>query len=77
MMSDVLHQLLKGIVMMLIYWIQVLVNVSVTKTTKRSKRKGNRTVKESDAIFQLDERFRQVPVYRGLKQFTHFSEVQQ
>ena len=77
MMSDVLHQLLKGIVMMLIYWIQALVNVSVTKTTKRNKHKGNRTIKESDAIFQLDERFRQVPVYRGLKQFTHFSEVRQ
>jgi hypothetical protein len=75
MMIDVLHQLLKGITMYLITWVQSLASTLLPAVRKR-KRQG-RTIKESSGLVQLDERFRSVPAFTGLKRFSHFSDVKQ
>jgi hypothetical protein len=75
MMVDPLHQLLKGITMYLISWTRTLVG-DIFPAVRKRKRQG-RTVKESSGSIQLDERFRCVPPFTGLKRFSHFSEVKQ
>src|SRR6266436_1200354 len=75
MMVDILHQLLKGIAMYLISWIRTLASDLLPAVRKR-KRQG-RTIKESSGSIQLDERFRCVPHFTGLKRFSRFSEVKQ
>ena len=75
MMIDVLHQLLKGITMYLITWVQSLTSTLLLAVRKR-KQQG-RTIKESSGSIQLDERFRCVPAFTGLKRFSRFSDVKQ
>jgi hypothetical protein len=75
MMIDVLHQLLKGIVMYLITWTKDLVTSAIPAVRKR-KGQG-RTISESSGTAQLDERFRRVPPFTGLRRFHHFSHVKQ
>jgi len=75
MMIDVLHQLLKGITMYLITWVKTLTS-DILPAVRKRKRQG-RTVKESSGSIQLDERFRCVPPFTGLKRFSRFSEVKQ
>jgi hypothetical protein len=75
MMIDVLHQLLKGITMYLITWVQSLTSTLLLAVRKR-KRQG-RTIKESSGSIQLDERFQCVPAFTGLKRFSRFSNVKQ
>ena len=79
MMIDILHQLLKGIVMRLVDWIVHLIAEEVKENNRGRKRPRNskRTVAEAKASVQLDERFRQVSMFTGLKRFQHFSSVQQ
>ena len=74
-MIDVLHQLLKGIAMYLITWSKDLVTLAIPMVRKR-KGQG-RTVAESSGTVQLDERFRRVPQFLGLKLFKGFSRVKQ
>ena len=74
-MIDVLHQLLKGIAMYLITWSKDLVTSAIPMVRKR-KGQG-RTVAESSGTVQLDERFRRVPQFPGLKLFKGFSRVKQ
>jgi hypothetical protein len=74
-MIDILHQLLKGITMYLITWVKTLVN-DILPAVRKRKRQG-RTIKESSGSIQLDEHFRCVPAFTGLKRFSHFSEVKQ
>jgi hypothetical protein len=75
MMIDVLHQLLKGITMYLITWVKTLAS-SVLPAVRKRKRQS-RTIKESSGSVQLDERFRCVPPFTGLKRFACFSKVKQ
>jgi hypothetical protein len=75
MMIDVLHQLLKEITIYLITWIQSLASTLLPAVRKR-KRQG-RTIKESSGLDQLDERFRSVPAFTGLKRFSRFSDIKQ
>jgi hypothetical protein len=75
MMIDVLHQLLKGITMYLITWIKTLTSNILPAVRKRKRQ--DRTIKESSGSIQLDERFRCVPPFTGLKRFSRFSEVKQ
>lgn len=85
MMLDILHQLLKGVVMRLIEWIQLLVQSLIksndtdprTHRVKKMKSKDKRKPANFDATFQLDLRFRQVPSFVGLKRFRKFSAVSQ
>ncbi|KAI9840208.1 MAG: hypothetical protein M1837_001836 [Sclerophora amabilis] len=76
MMVDVLHQLLKGIIMHLIQWTQTLLT-DVVKPTRKRRRNQTSLIVNTPGWVQLDHRFRQVPHYTGLKRFTHFSEVKQ
>ena len=73
MMVDILHQLLKGIAMYLISWVRTLASNLLPAVCKR-KRQGQ-TIKESSGSIQLDECFRCVPPFIGLKHFSCFSEV--
>src|SRR5580692_2595653 len=75
MMIDVLHQLLKGITMYLITWVKTLTS-DILPAVRKRKRQG-RTIKESSGSIQLDERFRCVPAFTGLKRFSRFSDVKQ
>jgi Plavaka transposase len=77
MMVDVLHQLLKGIVMRLIEWVRKLVGDVVQ--LKRKRRGTKTTTTNMSAEAQLDQRFRQVPAFTGLKRFDNlsFSKVTQ
>ena len=75
MMVDILHQLLKSITMYLISWVRTLASNLLPAVRKR-KRQGQ-TIKESSGSIQLDDHFRCVPPFTGLKCFSHFSEVKQ
>jgi hypothetical protein len=75
MMIDVLHQLLKGITMYLITWVKSLTSDILPAVRKRKRQ--DRTINESSGSIQLDERFRCVPPFTGLKRFSRFSEVKQ
>lgn len=76
---DILHQLLKGIVMRLINWIQDLIKDHVIPTAVKRTRKGvarpKKFLEQSAADIKLDYRFRQVPSFVGLKLFKDFSKV--
>ncbi|KAI9750296.1 MAG: hypothetical protein M4579_006529 [Chaenotheca gracillima] len=75
MMVDVLHQLLKGVVMHLIEWIQSLL-ADLLKPSQKRKRDRTNIATES-ATAQLDDRFRKIPRFTGLKRFNNFSQVKQ
>ncbi len=75
MMVDVLHQLLKGIVMRLIGWVKGVIAEVISPETRL--RRDRSTIADGTATEQLDARFRQVPAFPGLKMFTHFSAVAQ
>ena len=75
MMIDVLHQLPKGITMYLITWVKTLTSDVLPAVRKRKRQ--DRTIKESSGSIQLDECFRCVPPFMGLKCFSRFSEVKQ
>ena len=77
MMMDILHQLLKGIVMRLIEWIGDLVNGFTSNHSQSKKRKRSRAIEDQPYVVQLDERFRAVPKFHNLKRFTQFSTVAQ
>ena len=74
-MVDILHQLLKDITIYLILWVRTLASNLLPAVRKR-KWQG-RTIKESSGSIQLDECFRYVPPFTGLKYFSRFSEVKQ
>ena len=78
---DILHQLLKGIVMRLLTWIQDLIKDHVVPTATKRTRKGvarpKKSLEQSAADIKLDHRFRQVPDFVGLILFKEFSKVKQ
>ena len=78
-MVDILHQLLKGIVMRLVEWVVALIAEQIKEDRRRHRRPKNskRTVAGAKASIQLDQRFRQVETFTGLKRFHNFSNVQQ
>ena len=82
MMMDILHQLLKGMVMRLVDWTGDLVEEMAANTQRASKhgtkkKWGNKLIKDSHHTVQLDHRFRQVPAFHNMKCFAHFSKVKQ
>src|SRR6266436_3093147 len=56
-------------------WVKTLTS-DILPAVRKRKRQG-RTVKESSGSIQLDERFRCVPPFTGLKRFSRFGEVKQ
>ena len=75
MSVDVLHQLHKGIVMDLINWVVELINRTPNPTRPRNLTERKRSTIPSATL--LDDRFRSVPQYTGLKHFKDFSHVRQ
>jgi len=77
MLVDTLHQLLKGLVMYLVKWIQRLVGDLIPKKRKRKGTTGDTSATGGKS--QLDDRFKNVPEYAGLRLFsrTAFSKVSQ
>ena len=77
-MVDVFHQLLKGMVMHLIGWVKLLLKENMPNTYRKPKNGSSKaTYSQLSGIEKLDERFRQIPDFTGLKQFTKFSAVKQ
>jgi hypothetical protein len=68
MMINVLHQLLKNMIMHLLNWLRSLLKteISISKKRKRSKK-----------LSRLDARFKCVTFFTELKIFNHFNRVKQ
>lgn len=73
---DILHQLLKGIVSRLMQWIQDHLEKEIGGGVSGGKKKST-TIQKSGWILQLDDRFRQIPAFPGLKVFGNFSNISQ
>ena len=67
MMVDVLHQLMKGMVMHLISWIKLLLKDKIPAA--RIRKGTSRSIHEASRLNKLDERFRVVPPFRDLRTF--------
>ena len=73
MMVDILHQLMKGIVMYMIEWVKEVIDNCIVRARKRKGTK--RRINESARAIQLDHRFRAVPPFLTLKLFRKFTDV--
>ena len=77
-MVDVLHQLLKKIVMHLIGWVGLLLKANMPNTYRKPKNGSSKaTYSQLSGIEKLDKRFYQVSDFTGLKRFTKFSALKQ
>ena len=74
-MVDVLHQLLKKMVMHLLHWVKLLLKMEMQAARKQTG--GGVSYSELSGLNKLDAHFRRVPDFTGLKQFTRFSAVKQ
>lgn len=79
---DILHQLLKGIIMNALNWCkhvlkEVRPDLSHTTTATAMAGKRKRTKVDGPLETLIDERFRSIPAYPGLKVFSHFCKVKQ
>lgn len=78
---DILHQLLKRIVMRLIIWIQNLIKDHVIsaaiKRTKKEVARSKKSLKQSVADVKLNYRFHQILSFVSLKLFKDFSKMKQ
>jgi Plavaka transposase len=71
---DILHQLLKGIVARSMDWIKDHLSEQIGSGAYG---KNKVTVQKSGWELQLDDRFRQVPAFPGLRVFPNFSNISQ
>ena len=79
MMVDILHQLLKGVAGRdhLLRWIDKAVGAAVKPSRKRPGSGSVRDILETPATVQLDQLFRRIPPFAGLKHFASYSDVKQ
>ena len=79
LLSDILHQLYKGVVTNLVSWItKTIVEVSGSQLlAKKRGHNGLLRLVQTSKVFQLDERFRNVLPFLHLKLFQHYSKVVQ
>ena len=75
MIVDILHQLLKGIIMNMIEWTQILID-DITPI-KRKRRFDEALIEEAPIAAQLDHRFDAVPSISDLQHFSKFSKITQ
>ena len=81
-MLDILHQLLKGMVMRLVDWTTDLLGEEAAGAQQSSKggtkrKKITKLMENSHHALQLEHRFRQVLAFHEIKCFDHFSKVKQ
>ena len=80
LLSDILHQLYKGIVTNLVSWITRTI-VEVSRPRLLTKKRGHngllRLLGQTSKISQLDKRFRNVPPIPDLKLSQYYSKVVQ
>ena len=77
LLSDILHQLYKGIVTNLVEWLTKSIKEK-QKPTQMAKKRGHTgelKLGQTSNLTQLDERFRNIPPFTGLKLFRHYSKV--
>lgn len=78
---DILHQLLKKIIMRLIIWIQNLIKDHVIsaaiKWTKKEVARLKKSLKQSVADIKLNYHFHQISSFVSLKLFKDFSKMKQ
>ena len=78
MTVDILHQLLKGIVMHLLQWTTDLLKGKKYQPLPKGGRKRKRLgVRHANTVVRLDHRFRRVPAFTDLHVFKHYSKVKQ
>ena len=72
---DNLHMLYKGVVKHLDQWDRGEIGAHIKP--RKLKRAGIKTLLQSNSTMQLDQRFRIVPPFQGLKRWKHYSLVSQ
>ncbi|KAF2715839.1 hypothetical protein K431DRAFT_289888, partial [Polychaeton citri CBS 116435] len=89
MMVDILHQLLKGVLMHVLGWIQALLEDQLPKAKSRQTqtalesapnrgaRKRTGTISRGVVRDIIDKRFASIPAYSNLRIFKHLSAVKQ
>ena len=79
LLSDILHQLYKGVVTNLVSWItKTIVEVSRPRLlAKKRGHDGQLRLGQTSKVSQLDKRFRNIPPFPDLKLFQHYSKVVQ
>ncbi len=71
LLSDILHQLYKGVVTNLVFSItKTIIEVSIPRRlTKKQGDEGQLKLGQTSKVTQLDERFRAIPLFLDLKLF--------
>lgn len=90
MMLDLLHQLLKGLLMHTLGWVkQLLIDHMPSSKSRRvaavqdvlvRRQRGNRrnlTLNETHVLEVIDRRFAAMPIFRGMRHFTRVSHLSQ
>ena len=79
LLSDILHQLYKGIVTNLVEWLTKSIKEK-QKPTQMAKKRGHTgelKLGQTSNLTQLDERFQNIPLFTSLKLFRYYSKVVQ
>jgi len=81
-MTDILHQLFKGILMHVKSWTAVLLDgemrdAGLARQYRNTKKRRTEKMVHSDIHTDIDTRFAQVPPYTGLRRFPRFSKLKQ
>jgi hypothetical protein len=77
MMADILHSLLKGIIMHLLDWIKGLLGGDVHVKRRRRRKGVTLAVNENGFDARIDDRFKNLPPFPGLKHFSRYSSISQ
>ena len=79
LLSDILHQLYKGVVRNLVSWItKTIVEISRAQLlAKKQEHNGQLRLGQTSKVSQLDKQFYNVPPFPDLKLFRHYSKVVQ
>ena len=79
LLSNILHQLYKGIIIKLVGWITKSIKKKPKPIQMAKKRGHTRELKleQTSNLTQLDERFRKISLFTGLNKFKHYNKVVQ
>ena len=79
LLSDILHQLYKGVVTNLVFWIiKTIVEIRRPRLlAKKQGHDGQLRLGQTSKVSQLDEQFRNILPFPDLKLFQHYNKVVQ